>query len=70
MNDQLKKISPKELFDRCVTTPGYGDNVLTIDWSDKPQGKEFYEALKYEMVGSYENKVDGYTEYFFVKRFD
>ena len=25
MNDQLKKISLKELFDRCVTMPGYGD---------------------------------------------
>ena len=46
MNDQLKKISLNELFDRCVTTPGYGDNVLTIDWSDKPQGKEFYECCK------------------------
>ena len=46
MNDQLKKNSLKELFDRCVTTPGYGDNVLTIDWSDKPQGKEFYECCK------------------------
>ena len=46
MNDQLKKISLKELFDRCVTTPGYGDNVLTIDWSDEPQGKESYECCK------------------------
>ena len=46
MNDQLKKISLKELFDRCVTTPGHGDNVLTIDWSDEPQGKEFYECQK------------------------
>lgn len=46
-----------------------GVNTIRLDtfsW----QGKEFYEALKYEMVGSYENKVDGYTEYFFVKRFD
>ena len=46
MNDQLEKVSLCELLDRCITTPGYGDNVLTIDWSDKAQGKEFYECCK------------------------
>ena len=34
------------------------------------QGKEFYEALDYTCVGSYENKEDGYSEYFFLKRID
>ena len=36
----------------------------TFSW----QGKEFYEALDYEVVGSYENTDDGYAEYFFLKR--
>lgn len=36
----------------------------TFSW----QGKEFYEALGYEVVGSYENSADGYAEYFFQKR--
>ena len=35
----------------------------TFDW----QGKEFYEALGYECVGHYENKEDGYAEYFYRK---
>ena len=44
-----------------------GVNTIRLDtfsW----QGKEFYEALDYEVVGSYENVIDGYAEYFFVKR--
>ena len=36
----------------------------TFSW----QGKDFYEALNYEVVGSYENLTDGYAEYFFLKR--
>ena len=36
----------------------------TFSW----QGKEFYEALNYEVVGSYESSIDGYTKYFFLKR--
>ena len=38
----------------------------TFDW----QGKAFYEALGYQIVGSYENADDGYAEYFFLKRLD
>lgn len=44
-----------------------GVNTIRLDtfsW----QGKEFYEALHYEIVGSYENAIDGYAEYFFLKR--
>lgn len=44
-----------------------GVNIIRLDtfsW----QGKEFYEALNYEVVGSYENIIDGYAEYFFLKR--
>ena len=44
-----------------------GVNTIRLDtfsW----QGKEFYESLNYEIVGSYENDNDGYAEYFFLKR--
>ena len=44
-----------------------GINTIRLDtfgW----QGKEFYESLNYEVVGSYENTIDGYMEYFFMKR--
>ena len=44
-----------------------GINTIRLDtfsW----QGKEFYEALGYEIVGHYENADDGYAEYFFLKR--
>ena len=44
-----------------------GVNMIRLDtfsW----QGKEFYEAMGYEVVGSYENPTDGYSEFFFIKR--
>ena len=44
-----------------------GVNMIRLDtfsW----QGKEFYEAMGYEVVGSYENPTDGYEEFFFIKR--
>ena len=44
-----------------------GANTIRLDtfsW----QGKDFYQALGYQVVGSYENKEDGYAEYFFLKR--
>ena len=44
-----------------------GANTIRLDtfsW----QGKEFYGALGYQVVGYYENTTDGYEEYFFLKR--
>ena len=44
-----------------------GANTIRLDtfsW----QGKEFCEALGYQVVGFYENATDGYDEYFFLKR--
>lgn len=44
-----------------------GVNTIRLDtfsW----QGKEFYEALHYEVIGSYKNETDGYAEFFFLKR--
>ncbi len=44
-----------------------GVNTIRLDTFDW-QGKEFYQALGYEAVGHYENKDDGYAEYFFLTR--
>lgn len=44
-----------------------GVNTIRLDtfsW----QGKEFYEAMGYSIVGRYDNNEDGYSEYFFLKR--
>ena len=46
-----------------------GVNTIRLDTFDW-QGREFYEALGYEMAGHYENAEDGYSEYFFLKRLD
>jgi len=35
---------------------------------DNYEGKDFYEALGYQLVGSYDNADDGYSEHFFLKR--
>ncbi|MDD6794783.1 MAG: GNAT family N-acetyltransferase [Clostridiaceae bacterium] len=44
-----------------------GANIIRIDTYDW-QGRDFYRALGYEEAGSYENKEDGFSEYFFLKR--
>ncbi|MBR5789779.1 MAG: GNAT family N-acetyltransferase [Lachnospiraceae bacterium] len=44
-----------------------GANTIRLDTFNW-QGKDFYEALNYKMVGSYDNAEDGYSEYFFLKR--
>ena len=44
-----------------------GANIIRLDTFNW-QGKEFYSAIGYEMVGSYENKLEGYSEHFFLKR--
>ena len=44
-----------------------GANTIRLDTFNW-QGKEFYEALGYQLVGSYDNMDDGYSEYFFLKR--
>lgn len=46
-----------------------GVNTIRLDTFDW-QGRAFYEALGYQIVGSYENADDGYAEYFFFKRLD
>ncbi|MBE6052389.1 MAG: GNAT family N-acetyltransferase [Clostridium sartagoforme] len=44
-----------------------GANLIRLDTFDW-QGRDFYRSLGYEEVGSYENKIDGFSEYFFLKR--
>ena len=44
-----------------------GVNMIRLDTYDW-QGKEFYEALGYECVGHYDNKEDGFSEYFYLKK--
>lgn len=44
-----------------------GANMIRLDTFDW-QGKDFYCSLGYEEVGSYENKADGFSEYFFLKK--
>lgn len=44
-----------------------GANMLRLDTFDW-QGAEFYKKIGYEQVGYYENKEDGFSEYFFLKR--
>lgn len=44
-----------------------GANMIRLDTFDW-QGKEFYERLGYEQVGHYKNELDGFSEYFFLKR--
>ena len=44
-----------------------GANTIRLDTFDW-QGKEFYLAMGYEIVGKYKNEIDHYEEYFFLKR--
>lgn len=44
-----------------------GANMIRLDTFNW-QGKDFYSSLGYEEVGFYENKEDGFSEHFFLKR--
>ena len=54
----------KEMENRAKKMGANTIRLDTFDW----QGKEFYEALGYQLVGNYSNNDDGYSEYFFLKR--
>lgn len=54
----------EEMERRAVSLGANMIRLDTFDW----QGKEFYQTLGYEQVGFYENPVDGFCEYFFLKR--
>lgn len=44
-----------------------GANMIRLDTFNW-QGRDFYRSLGYEEVGSYENKIDDFSEHFFLKR--
>ncbi|MDV4152185.1 GNAT family N-acetyltransferase [Clostridium sp. AL.422] len=44
-----------------------GANIIRLDTFDW-QGRDFYRSLGYEEVGSYESKIDNFSEYFFLKK--
>ncbi|WP_449355622.1 GNAT family N-acetyltransferase [Virgibacillus natechei] len=44
-----------------------GANMIRLDTFNW-QGRDFYRSLGYEEVGFYENKDDGFSEHFFLKR--
>ena len=54
----------KEMESRAKSMGANTIRLDTFDW----QGKEFYEALGYQLVGNYSNNDDHYSEYFFLKR--
>lgn len=44
-----------------------GANMIRLDTYNW-QGKDFYNALGFKEVGSYESKEDGFSEHFFLKK--
>ncbi len=56
----------REMEKRAVAMGVNTIRLDTFNW----QGKDFYEALGYTLVGHYDNEADGYSEYFFLKRLD
>lgn len=54
----------KEVESRARTLGANMIRLDTFNW----QGRDFYHSLGYEEVGFYENKIDGFSEHFFVKR--
>lgn len=44
-----------------------GANMIRLDTYNW-QGRDFYKAIGFEEVGSYESKEDGFSEHFFIKR--
>ena len=45
-----------------------GVNTIRLDTFDW-QGKDFYKAVGYELVGNYSNIEDGYAKYFFLSEY-
>lgn len=66
--DYRRKGYGRQLMDEMeCRAKALGANRIRLDTFNW-QGKEFYEALDYQVVGHYENAEDGYEEYFFIKR--
>ena len=63
-NNKIGTLLMKEVENRARTLGANMIRLDTFNW----QGRSFYHSLGYEEVGSYENKVDGFSEHFFLKR--
>lgn len=63
-NNKIGTLLMKEVEKRAKSLGANMIRLDTFNW----QGRDFYHSLGYEEVGFYENKVDGYSEHFFLKR--
>src|SRR5690625_46446 len=63
-NNKVGTMLMKEVEKRARALGANMIRLDTFNW----QGRDFYRSLGYEEVGFYENKDDGFSEHFFVKR--
>lgn len=63
-NNKIGTILMKEVEKRAELLGANMIRLDTFNW----QGRDFYRSLGYEEVGFYENKDDGFSEHFFLKR--
>lgn len=63
-NNKVGTLLMKEVEKRAKLLGANMIRLDTFNW----QGRDFYSSLGYEEVGKYENKVDGFSEHFFLKR--
>ena len=66
INSSIKKLD-EQIEEMEKRAKALGANTIRLDTFNW-QGRDFYEALGYRIVGSYDNNDDGYSEYFFLKR--
>lgn len=63
-NNKIGTILIKEIEKRAKLLGANMIRLDTFNW----QGRDFYRSMGYEEVGFYENKDDGFSEHFFLKR--
>lgn len=63
-NNKIGTLLMKEVEKRAELLGANMIRLDTFNW----QGRDFYRSLGYEEVGFYENKIDGFSEHFFLKR--
>lgn len=63
-NSKIGTLLMKEIEKRAKLLGANMIRLDTFNW----QGRDFYLKLVYEEVGFYENKIDGFSEHFFLKR--
>src|SRR5699024_3103204 len=66
-DDRNKKVGTHLMTEIEKRAGLLGANMIRLDTFNW-QGRDFYRSLGYEEVGSYENKDDGFSEHFFLKR--